>query len=489
MNYSDVIKQKNRVLAITLLICIVLRGVVNGFFIGLSQIAIFIAGGLVLTGILLLLAKFINPMVMMYLMVVLMSVICIVLMIAFPCTTNYLMFFLAIFFVVIYEDIRPIIMQTAICAIAMAVFYAKYADKLAETWTPDAMAMCIVYLVSGMLVYISLCRMTKSQFAKLQETSKASEEAKGKAESLLGEIGVSVDKLGSTSGKISESVANTGEISNQIAQATDDVAHRAMNEVHSVEEITRMIEDGVKQVKEVSNAGNIMEEASHATNDKLEEGETLVEELSSRMEELNEKMDAIASSVSRLNEENTKIANILTSLDEITSQTNLLSLNASIEAARAGEHGKGFAVVATEIRQLSEDSAQFSEQIKIILDGIKKQTEGLSRDIVNGQDSVGRCSDNAKAVDDSFGEIKENTMQVIDQARDINDQANSLESLMNRTLDDVKVINDNIESTSAAMEEIASSISELNGSIDNVVVGYNDINSITSSLVSASGRG
>lgn len=48
--------------------------------------------------------------------------------------------FLAIFFVVIYEDIRPIIMQTVICAAAMAVFYVRYADRLAETWTADAMA-------------------------------------------------------------------------------------------------------------------------------------------------------------------------------------------------------------------------------------------------------------------------------------------------------------------------------------------------------------
>lgn len=52
----------------------------------------------------------------------------------------YLMFFLAIFFVVIYEDIRPIIMQTVICAVAMVVFYVRYADRLAETWTADAMA-------------------------------------------------------------------------------------------------------------------------------------------------------------------------------------------------------------------------------------------------------------------------------------------------------------------------------------------------------------
>lgn len=79
-------------------------------------------------------------------------------------------------------------------------------------------------------------------------------------------------------------------------------------------------------------------------------------------------------------------------------------------------------------------------------------------------------------------------MKVLDQARDINDKSATLEELMNKTLSNVNSVNENIESTSAAMEEVASSIMDLHGNIDNVVVGYNDINSITNSLVSASGR-
>lgn len=53
---------------------------------------------------------------------------------------NYSDVFSGYIFVVIYEDIRPIIMQTVICVVAMAVFYVRYADRLAETWTADAMA-------------------------------------------------------------------------------------------------------------------------------------------------------------------------------------------------------------------------------------------------------------------------------------------------------------------------------------------------------------
>ena len=133
MDYNDVIRNKNRILAITLLICIVLRCIVNTFFTGIVQVIPMGIGGLIFTALLLLLNKKVHPVVMMYAMVVLMSAISIILMIAFPCTTNYLMFFLSIFFVVIYEDIRPIIMQSAISAAAMVYFYFRYTQELRDS--------------------------------------------------------------------------------------------------------------------------------------------------------------------------------------------------------------------------------------------------------------------------------------------------------------------------------------------------------------------
>ena len=136
MDYNDVIRNKNRILAITLLICIVLRCIVNTFFTGIVQVIPMGIGGLIFTALLLLLNKKVHP--------VLMSAISIILMIAFPCTTNYLMFFLSIFFVVIYEDIRPIIMQSAISAAAMVYFYFRYTQELRDSWSTDAMAMCVV---------------------------------------------------------------------------------------------------------------------------------------------------------------------------------------------------------------------------------------------------------------------------------------------------------------------------------------------------------
>lgn len=488
MDYREVIRSKNKILSFAVLASIILRGIVNAVFMGVQEVVGMVAAGLVFTVILILLANKLNPIVMMYLMVALMTGLSIALMVIWPCTTNYLMFFMAIFMVVIYEDIRPIVIQCVASAVCMVYFYFQYRSFLETTWSPDAMSMCVVYIVSGMFVFVALCRLTGKQFATLRRINDESNVAKERAEELLNEIGKSVGILGNTSGKINDSITATEEISRQIAVATEDVAKRATDEVSETETIKSLVQDGVSQIQGVSGASVRMTEVSNATNERVEEGGYMVHALNRQMTELNGKMDDIAASIAELSRENEKIVEILATLDEITTQTNLLSLNASIEAARAGEHGKGFAVVATEIRNLSETSGQFTEQIHDILDGIQSKTKMVREDILAGQKFVDECSRHMEKVDQSFRNIAGNTVEVLSQAQEIEHKSKTLEDLLDRTLVDVNNISDNVESTSTAMEEISSSITDLHGSIDTVVSGYNDINEITNSLVSATDR-
>ena len=486
MEYLDVIKKKNKIFAITLLISILIRAVVNAYFVGWGEVISLMIGGLVLTAILLFVMKRINPVIMMYLLVILITALGVMVMEAFPCTTNFLMFFMGIFFVVLYEDIRPIVLQCVLSSFCMIYFYYAYTERLVDTWTSDALAMCIVYVASAMMIYISLCAMTKQQFDYLEKTSRKSEKEKKKAEALLMEITKSVNVLDTTSGKINESIGQTGEISNQIAIATEDVAKMATNEVVDTEGIKKMVENSVAQIHEVTDTSMQMAQASTSTSKRVAEGGQRVADLSSQMNLLRNRMNGVSSSITLLNDENAKIVTILATLDEITSQTNLLSLNASIEAARAGENGKGFAVVATEIRKLSENSAKFTEEIHGILDGIQKQTEKVKDEISVGQEYVETCTKHAEDVDGSFKEISENTQQVLDQALDIETKSKNLDELLSQTLGNVNHISESVESTSAAMDEISASILNLNGNIDSVVDGYNDITDITVSLVSAS---
>ena len=487
MGYIELIRKKNQAFIISMFICIALRSVANAFFVPPATMVGMVIAAFILTGGLYLLSKKISPVPMMYMMVILMTFLSCMLMKMWPCTTNFLMFFLAIFLVVLYESIGPIVLQCILSAGCMIFFYFHVGQqRLSESWGVDALVISITYIISAMIIYVSLCRMSRQQISYIQEKGEESERERQKAQSLVGQISQSVNVLGNTSKKIDESINLSNQISSQIAEATEHITRSAASEVNEVDEIRSMVANSVEQVKTVSETSMEMAEASGQNSKKVSEGGRQVAELTRQMEDLKVRMDDVGTAVGELGAATNEIVEILQTLDEITSQTNLLSLNASIEAARAGEHGKGFAVVASEIRNLSDDSAKFTTEIHNILEGINAQTERVKSEIEAGQRSVDECTAGAEEVDNAFKEIAENTEDLNAHAKDIETKARELEELLNNTLDNANGISQDIESTSAAMEEISASIQNLNGSLDIVVDGYNDINGITNRLMEES---
>ena len=109
-------------------------------------------------------------------------------------------------------------------------------------------------------------------------------------------------------------------------------------------------------------------------------------------------MQSMIDTMSRINESSNKIGNIITDIENIASQTNLLSLNASIEAARAGEAGRGFAVVAEQIRQLAEQSTQSAVDTRELIEASLKEIE-------EGNQAVERVSTSLEEVIDGTGQI------------------------------------------------------------------------------------
>ena len=113
-------------------------------------------------------------------------------------------------------------------------------------------------------------------------------------------------------------------------------------------------------------------------------------------------------SMKRITETSKKIENIIAEIEDIASQTNLLSLNASIEAARAGEAGRGFAVVADQIRQLAEQSKVSTEEIAKIINELNQNANEVMASVKDSVHATDEQGNNILEVADSFEKLNNN---------------------------------------------------------------------------------
>ena len=158
-----------------------------------------------------------------------------------------------------------------------------------------------------------------------------------------------------------------------------------------------------------------------------------------RANEEKEKMNELLAEMEHITEISKEIGNIITDIEDIASQTNLLSLNASIEAARAGEAGKGFAVVADQIGKLASDSAKSVVNTRDLID----------KTLVEIEKGNAITSATAEAFNqiitemESFAELAQNTMEKA------NSQAESLKQV-GQGIDQLSGV---VQGTAASSEE------------------------------------
>lgn len=149
----------------------------------------------------------------------------------------------------------------------------------------------------------------------------------------------------------------------------------------------------------------------------------------------------------RINMTSNEIANIISEIEDIASQTNLLSLNASIEAARAGEAGKGFAVVADQIGKLASDSANSAVNTKRLI-------ENSIQEIEKGNEITAKTT---KAIEI----VIEGIRQLAISTKEISELSDTQAEAMKQLEVGVEQISEVIQSNSAAAQESSATSEEL----------------------------
>ena len=190
-----------------------------------------------------------------------------------------------------------------------------------------------------------------------------------------------------------------------------NLAEQVSSNASEVENASRSLADGATEqagvIEELNATVDTVVDLAADTAKETQSASARVKASANKANEEKEKMNDLLMEMGHITEISKEIGNIITDIEDIASQTNLLSLNASIEAARAGEAGKGFAVVADQIGKLAADSAKSAVNTRDLIDKTLVEIEKGNTITRTTADAFNQII----ADMESFAEIAQNTME------------------------------------------------------------------------------
>lgn len=269
----------------------------------------------------------------------------------------------------------------------------------------------------------------------------------------------STDVTGISEGlyEVIEDVTNSMK---EVTKAADNISSGASSLARETQGGAEKLENLSNEIKNVDDSSGEMKILIQATKEANAKGTLSLENLQNSFS-LNIKVTReVRDKILELDDKSKTIGKITETIKSITSQINLLSLNASIESARAGEAGRGFAVVANEIKNLAYETEKSTKEIDSIINEFQniissgKQETIKAVDVLNESDKISKETKNAfKSIESSVKDVVEHINGLIDSITLINKNKNTVVE----SIEGISAISQESASTS---EEIAASINE-----------------------------
>lgn len=254
------------------------------------------------------------------------------------------------------------------------------------------------------------------------------------------------------------------EIQNAVSGVNSAVEEIALGATKHAQD-TLKAENEVKAIAKevVRNSDNVksLEASISTTSDLFADMTRILDDLTDISEKTVNSIVEVAAKTQATNRSSEKIKEAVEMIKNITSQTNLLSLNASIEAARAGEVGRGFAVVADEIRKLADGSAQSAEDIAKIVDELVGNSDASIAETIKLNDILEKQKEGLRLTHAGFESLKKEVALVEKASKSINDSNEKIEKQQN-------ALSNIVENLSAISEEDAASCEETSATMESV---------------------
>lgn len=340
-------------------------------------------------------------------------------------------------------------MSATFLANIVQIVYGFFTNHYTSNDLPNIEIRIASYLLFSLYLIVSANNINTSNDKKL----KTMEQDKEQISNMMNQLMAASKQLATSIGIVSEKMNILEASTNQTMASMQEVTQGTTDTAESIQlqlEKTNQIQNTIEQVK---NRSSVMTEALEDTRAELNSSRENIDTLIDRTKISNDANENVSKELEELNTYTVQMHSIIELIDNITTQTSLLALNASIEAARAGEAGRGFSVVASEISNLATQTQDATVDITTLIENISKELEEVIRVIAqmieNAKEQNKAASNTAK----SFSAIADKTTMVYEEAA-------QMKSIVAELTNANNIIASGIETISAATEEVTAHSNE-----------------------------
>lgn len=376
----------------------------------------------------------------------------------------------------LYFSKRLNISATVLTVIGVSIgqMLAFYLHTLQDDNFTTLKGVIVFGIIPRALILIAIAAiftMLTSRTASMLSNLLGAEEQK----ELLDHMNLMKDNAAQTSETLYGMVSELAAITNSSLRANQRISEESERLLQGSMENTDAIENAnsrmIHMTEQLAGLSEMNHMTAHLTEEigaNTKENQKRMDEATKNMEQIHESTDICKQIIYNLGEESKEIIGIVRAITDISSQTNILALNASIEAARAGEQGRGFSVVAEEIQKLSEQTKTAVETIGAIVQQVVHNTteavEAMEKNVQfteNGMDSIKKANESASSITAS-------TIELEKQIHSIDEAAEMIRVRSDEVTNSMKQINDNTQQNCSAVEHVTASTQENATSTENL---------------------